>query len=115
MTVMSRSFGEYTTGVIPAFGILYIFLIISALACNSFAYDGNGMRLWILAPIERRSIIVGKNLNMFILAGIYSVVFLGVNEVIFRDLTAAALLFVLLSFVLYSSFFSHFGNWFSIK
>jgi hypothetical protein len=115
MTVMSRSFGEYTTGLIPAFGILYIFLIISALACNSFAYDGNGMRLWILAPIERRSIIAGKNLNMFILAGIYSVVFLGVNEIIFRDLSAAALLFVLLSFILFSSFFAHFGNWFSIK
>ncbi len=115
ITVMSRSFGEYTTGLIPAFGILYMFLITSALACNSFAYDGNGMRLWILAPIERRSIIVGKNLNMVILAGIYSILFLGVNEIIFKDLTAGALLFVVLSFVLYATFFAHFGNWFSIK
>ena len=112
---ISKSFGDFSTGLMPALGVLYIFLIVSALACNSFAYDGNGMRLWILAPIKRTSILMGKNLNLFILTAIYSAIFLGVNEIIFRDLSIGAVVFAILSFLLYSMFFAHFGNWFSIK
>jgi hypothetical protein len=111
---LSNQFGHYTEGMLAAGGVLYVFMIISMLACNSFAYEGGGMRSWILSPIDRRAILVGKNLMVLILAAIFTTFFLAVNEIVFGDLTLAALAFVVLAFILFGALLSHIGNWLSI-
>jgi predicted nucleic acid-binding Zn ribbon protein len=110
----TRAFGGYTDGLLAALGILYIFMLFSTLYCNSFAYEGSGMRSWILSPIERRSILLGKNINVLILCAFFCGLFLMINEVIFHDLSFNALVFVTLAFVLFGAFFAHVGNWLSI-
>jgi hypothetical protein len=111
---LTNQFGHYTEGMLAAGGVLYVFMIISMLACNSFAYEGSGMRSWILSPIDRRAILVGKNLMVLILAAIFATFFLAVNEIVFGDLTLAALVFVVLAFILFAALISHIGNWLSI-
>lgn len=109
------SFAIYTEGLLVAGGVLYIFLILSSLACNLFAYEGGGMRALILAPVDRRTILVGKNLTITFLAFAFSAVLLAINQLIFRDISLQALLFAALSFLLFASCFALIGNWLSIR
>jgi hypothetical protein len=96
-------------------GVLYVFMILAGVACNAFAFEEGGMRTLILAPIERRRILIGKNVVVVALALIFSLVLLTINEILFRDLTAPRLLFVALSFVVFAVLMSLAGNWFSIS
>ncbi|HKQ53579.1 MAG TPA: hypothetical protein VJT74_14480 [Pyrinomonadaceae bacterium] len=109
------SFAAYTEGLLVAAGVLYVFLILSSLACNLFAYDGGGMRSLILAPVARRTILLGKNLTIALLAFVFCAVLLVVNQLVFRDLSAAALAVAGLSFVFFAACFSVIGNWLSIR
>ncbi len=109
------SFAAYTEGLLVAAGVLYVFLILSSLACNLFAYDGGGMRSFILAPVARRTILLGKNLTIALLAFVFCAVLLLVNQLVFRDLSAAGLLVAGLSFVFFAACFSVIGNWLSIR
>jgi hypothetical protein len=114
ITGWTRHFGGYTDGLLAALGILYIFMLFSTLYCNSFAYEGSGMRSWVLSPIGRSSILLGKNINVMILCAFFCGLFLLINELIFHDLSFNALVFVALAFVLFGAFFAHIGNWLSI-
>jgi hypothetical protein len=109
------SFAAYTEGLLVAAGVLYVFLILSSLMCNLFAYEGGGMRAFILAPVDRRTILLGKNLTLFVLALLFCSVLLAVNQLVFRDLSLAALLFAWLSFIFFAACFSLIGNWLSIR
>ncbi|MBC7909139.1 MAG: hypothetical protein H7Y30_01480, partial [Pyrinomonadaceae bacterium] len=82
-----ESFAFYSEGLMAAFGVLYVFLLLSSLACNSFAFDGSGMRALILAPIERRAILIGKNVVIALIAIVFALLLLLVNQLVFRDLT----------------------------
>jgi hypothetical protein len=105
----------YSEGLLVAGGILYVFLILSSLACNLFAYEAGGMRSLILAPVDRRTILLGKNLTVAFLALVFSATLLAVNQLVFRDLTLPALAFAVLSFIFFAACLSLVGNWLSMR
>jgi hypothetical protein len=110
-----NSFAVYAEGLLVAGGVLYVFLILSSLACNLFAYEGGGMRALILAPVDRRTILVGKNLTITFLAFMFSSVLLAINQLVFRDVSLHSLVFAALSFILFAACFALIGNWLSIR
>lgn len=110
-----HSFASYADGLLVAAGVLYVFLILSSLACNLFAYEAGGMRSFILSPIDRRTILLGKNLTITFLAFVFCFVLLAVNQLVFRDLSLSALLFAVLSFLFFAACFAVIGNWLSIR
>jgi hypothetical protein len=116
---MARAFGgsfaRYSEGLMAATGLLYVFMIIAALACNLFGYEGSGMRALILAPVERRSILVAKNIVVTLLSLAFSIILISINQLVFHDLSLMALLFVAPCFVLYASVMALVGNWLSIR
>lgn len=105
----------YGEGLLAAGGVLYVFLVLSGLLCNQFAFEEGGMRALILSPIERWKILAGKNLAIVFVAFCFSTVLLAINQAIFRDLTAGALFFVVVSFVMFAAMISVIGNWLSIR
>jgi hypothetical protein len=110
-----NSFASYTDGLLVAAGVLYVFLILSSLACNLFAYEAGGMRSFILSPVDRRTILLGKNLTITFLAFVFCTVLLAVNQLVFRDLSLPSLLFAALSFLFFAACFAVIGNWLSIR
>lgn len=112
---ISSEFFLYGQGLIAAGGVLYVFLILSGLSCNLFAFEEGGMRALILAPVERRKILLGKNIVVITVALLLSLALLGINQLIFSDLSVPALIFTVMSFVIYGSLMSVIGNWFSIR
>jgi hypothetical protein len=111
----AASFAYYTEGLLVAAGILYVFLVLSSLACNLFAYEGGGMRSFILSPVDRRTILLGKNLTIAFLAFVFCTLLLAVNQLVFRDLTLPALGYAALSFTFFAACFAVIGNWLSIR
>lgn len=110
-----NSFAAYTDGLLVAAGVLYVFLILSSLACNLFAYEAGGMRSFILSPVDRRTILLGKNLTITFLAFVFCTVLLAVNQLVFRDLSLPSLFFAVLSFLFFAACFAVIGNWLSIR
>lgn len=111
----AESFALYGEGLLAACGVLYVFVVLSSLVCNLFAYEGGGMRILILAPVERRTILIGKNITLTLIALLLSTALIIVNQLIFRDLTIGALIFVALSFVMFAALFMALGNWLSVR
>jgi hypothetical protein len=107
-------FFNYGSGLMATTGILYVFLILAGLFCNQFAFDQAGMRTLILSPVDRKKVLLGKNISLSLLAFVFCSGLLVVNEIVFRDLSAGAVLFAALSFVAFASLISLIGNWFSI-
>jgi ABC-2 type transport system permease protein len=105
----------YTEGTGAALGVLYVFLITSALSANLFGYEAGGMRAYVLAPVARRTILAGKNLAGFVVSFVFTVAVVAVNALLYRDLTPRALLFTALCFVYFAAAAAVAGNWFSIR
>ena len=105
---------KYGEGFLATTGVLYVFLILSGLSCNQFAFEHAGMRALVLSPIKRRTILLGKNIATSTVALVFSAGVLAVNQLVFRDVTLQALLFATLSFVVFASLMATIGNWFSI-
>jgi predicted permease len=114
-TARVHDFVQYAGGLLATGGVLYVFLILSGIACNAFAFEGSGMRTLILSPIDRRKILMGKNLVITIVCLVFSAALLIVNQLVFHDLTPLKLVFVFLSFLIFASFMCLCGNWFSIR
>jgi predicted permease len=116
---MARTFGgafaQYGEGLMAATGLLYVFMILSSLACNLFGYEGGGMRTLILAPVERRNILIAKNIVVTLLSLAFSIILISINQLVFRDLSLRALFFVAPCFVLYAALLALAGNWLSIR
>lgn len=111
---IAEAFEQYGEGLMEAGGIAYVFLLISALACNLFAFEADGMRAYILAPVERRTILVGKNIVVTLLAFVYALIFVVVSQLVFRDLSLRGTLFATLCFLLFAPVLALAGNWLSI-
>ena len=111
----AHEFFEYGSGLMASGGVLYVFLILAGISCNGFAFEEGGMRTLILSPIDRRKILLGKNLAVTVLALVFSIILLTVNTIVFRDLTPDNLLFVVLCFVVFAALMSSIGNWLSIR
>ncbi len=112
---LAHDFFTYGHGLIATSGVLYVFLILSGLFCNQFAFEQAGMRTLILSPLSRKNVLIGKNLVTTLVALILSAVLLGINHVLFRDLTGKALLFAGFSFLIFAAMLSTMGNWFSVR
>jgi hypothetical protein len=108
-------FITYAGGLIAAGGVLYVFLMLTGLSCNLFALEEGGMRAFILSPLQRWKILVGKNIAVTILALVFSTFLLVVNAILFGDIGLGVLLFVVLSFVCFAALISVIGNWFSLS
>ncbi len=108
-------FMAYGSGLLPLGGVLYVFLILAGISCNSFAFEEGGMRTLILSPVDRRKILLGKNITVTLIALVFSTVLLILNTIIFQDLSFRAILFVALSFVVFAAISSTIGNWISIR
>ena len=108
-------FMHYGDALIATGGVLYVFMILSGIACNAFAFDGAGLRTLILSPVERRKILISKNLVISTVCFVFSILLLIVNQIVFRDLTLSKIAFVFLSFLIFAAFMSVIGNWFSIR
>ncbi|HLA10911.1 MAG TPA: hypothetical protein VJ023_09980 [Pyrinomonadaceae bacterium] len=111
----ANEFLHYGQGLMAAGGVLYVFLILSGLSCNLFAFEEAGMRALILAPVERKHVLLGKNIAVTVVALILSGALLLINHLIFRDLTLGSIFFVVLTFVIFAAMMSLFGNWLSIR
>ena len=114
-SAFATEFFKYGEGLIATGGMLYVFLILAGLFCNQFAFEYGGMRTLILSPVDRKTILLGKNIAVSTLALIFSAGLLLVNELVFRDLTFAAFLFVALSFCIFVTLMSVMGNAMSIR
>jgi hypothetical protein len=111
----SDAFFAYGSGLLLIGGVLYVFLILAGMSCNLFAFEEGGMRTLILSPIDRRKILLGKNIVLTLLALVLATVLLVVNTIIFRDMTSLNLLFLALSFIIFAAISSMMGNWLSIR
>jgi len=112
---ISNGFRAYGSGLLLIGGELYVFLILAGLSCNLFAFEEGGMRTLILSPIDRRKILLSKNIVVTFLALIFAIALLILNTIIFRDLTIDSLLFLVLTFVIFAAINSTIGNWLSIR
>ncbi len=105
----------YAEGMIATGGVLYVFLILTGVSCNLFAFEESGMRTLILSPVARAKILIGKNIAVTVMAAIFSAALLVLNEIIFGDLTLRALLFAALSFIVFAALMSTIGNSLSVR
>jgi hypothetical protein len=110
-----NDFLHYGGALMATGGVLYVYLIMAGIACNAFAFDGGGMRTLILSPIERRKVLMGKNLVIVAVCFVFSTALLIINQLAFRDLTVTTVIFVVLSFIIFGAMMSIAGNWFSIR
>jgi hypothetical protein len=113
--VQVTDFLRYGEGLLATGGVLYVFLILAGIACNAFAFDGGGLRTLILSPVDRRKVLIGKNLVIVLVCFVFSTALLIINQLVFRDLKPETLLFVFLSFIIFAALMSMAGNWFSIR
>ena len=108
-------FITYLSGLMATGGVLYVFLILGGISANLFAFEEGGMRTYILSPINRRKILIGKNIAGILVAFIFASLLLALNAIVFRDMNAGDLIFVALSFVVFAAIMSIYGNWVSIR
>ena len=113
--VSDGGFLKYGEGLMVTVGLLYVFLVLAGLFCNQFAFEKGGMRTLVLSPVSRKNILIGKNIGISILALIFSVGLLIINELVFRDLTLSVLLFAGLSFLIFLSLMLVMGNALSLR
>lgn len=111
----ATDFLAYASGLLATGGVLYVFLILAGLSCNAFAFEEGGMRTLILSPVDRRKILLGKNIGISFIALIFSTALLILNAIVFRDFTLSNLLFIALSFITFAAIMSTVGNWLSIR
>lgn len=113
-TRYSKSFFDYGEGLMATAGMLYVFMILAGLFCNQFAFDQAGMRTLILSPVDRKKVLLGKNISISLLALVFCTGLIAINQLVFRDVSLAALLFAAISFVAFAALMSLMGNWFSL-
>lgn len=114
-TLFTTDFLYYGEGMMASVGVLYVFLILTGISCNQFAFEEGGMRTLILSPVDRRTILVGKNIALTIVALLLSAVLLLINHLVFRDLTPRGLVLVAFCFVTFAATVSIIGNTLSIR
>jgi hypothetical protein len=111
----SNGFVTYGSSLLLIGGMVYVFLILAGLSSNLFAFEEGGMRTLILSPIDRRRILLGKNLVLTLIALVFCSALLVLNFILFRDTTPANLLFLAMTFIIFAAISSSIGNWLSIR
>lgn len=108
------SLEPFAEGIWTALGVLYIFMFTSTLSSNIFGFDGAGTRMWVLAPVERRLILIGKNIAVTFIAFAVAAATTLINWIVFRDLSPQGLIFTVLCFLFFAAVFATIGNWLSV-
>jgi len=90
-------------------------MILAGMSSNLFAFEEGGMRTLILSPVDRRRILLGKNVVLTLIALVFCSVLLILNVILFGDTTPANLLFLALTFIIFAAISSSIGNWLSIR
>ncbi|HEV2834936.1 MAG TPA: hypothetical protein VGW58_06445 [Pyrinomonadaceae bacterium] len=111
----AHEFWTYGSGLLASGGVLYVFLILAGVSCNAFAFEEGGMRTLILSPVDRRKILIGKNIAITFMALVFAIVLLTLNTIVFRDMTLENVLFLALAFITFAAIMSSIGNWLSIR
>jgi hypothetical protein len=111
----SNSFATYGSSLLLIGGMVYVFLILAGMSSNLFAFEEGGMRTLILSPVDRRRILLGKNLVLTLIALVFCSVLLILNVILFGDTTPGNLLFLALTFIIFAAISSSIGNWLSIR
>jgi hypothetical protein len=111
----STGFATYGSGLLLIGGLVYVFLILAGLSSNQFAFEEGGMRTFILSPVDRRKILLGKNIVLTLIALVFASALLILNFIIFQDTTPGNLLFLSLTFIIFAAISSTIGNWLSIR
>lgn len=109
------SFAPYLEGARAGLGVMYAFMVTSALVANCFGYDGTGVRAFVLAPVPRRAILLGKNLAMLCVIALAAALVTTANLIIYRDLSPRSLLFAALAFLFDAGLLFASGNYFSVQ
>ncbi len=112
---VSSGFLMYGSGLLLIGGLVYVFMILSGLSSNLFSFEEGGMRTFILSPVDRRKILLGKNLVLTLIAFVFASALLILNIIIFQDITPGNLLFLSLTFIIFAAISSAVGNWVSIR
>ena len=111
----SGDFVTYGSSLLLIGGMIYVFLILAGLSSNLFAFEEGGMRTLILSPIDRRKILLGKNIVLTGIALVFATTLLILNIILFRDTTPENVLFLSLTFIIFAAISSTVGNWLSIR
>lgn len=111
---LSVELWKYGEPLLTAGSILYVFLILTGLSCNLFAFEDAGMRTLVLSPVNRTNFLIGKNIAINSVALVLCTLVLVVSQVVFRDVTPGVLLFSVLTFLIYAPLTSVIGNWLSM-
>jgi hypothetical protein len=109
------SVAPYLEGARAGLGVMYAFMVTSALVANCFGYDGAGVRAFVLAPVPRRAILLGKNLAMLCVISAAVVLVTAANQIIYRDLSPGSLLFAALAFLFDAGVLFASGNYLSVR
>ena len=112
---VSSGFLVYGSSLLLIGGMLYVFLILAGMSSNLFAFEEGGMRTLILSPVDRRKILLGKNIVVTLIALLFATALLVLNILLFRDTTPDNVLFLGLTFVIFAAISSTIGNWLSIR
>jgi len=112
---VSSGFMTYGSSLLLIGGLIYVFLILAGMSSNLFAFEEGGMRTLILSPVDRRKILLGKNIVLTSIALVFATALLILNIVIFRDTTPGNLFFLALTFIIFAAISSTIGNWLSIR
>jgi hypothetical protein len=113
-----RAWGQispFAEGAGAVFSVLYIFTLVSPLSTNLFGSDGAGMRALVLAPVDRRLLLVAKNAAVTFVTLLLVVAGVFIGGLVFGDLTLPTLAFAALTFVTSAGLFAVFGNWLSLQ
>lgn len=105
----------YGQPLIVTAGILYVFLVLSGLFCNQFAFESAGMRALVLSPVDRKKILVGKNIATCVVVLVLSIALVAINQLLFHDVTWGDLLFGGLSFLTFAGMLCVMGNSLSMR
>lgn len=111
----STGFSTYASGLLLTGGMVYVFLILAGMSSNLFAFEEGGMRTFILSPIDRRKILLAKNIVVALIALAFATTLLILNIILFRDITTGNMLFLALTFVIFTTLSAIIGNWLSIR
>jgi len=111
----SNNFATYGSSLLLIGGMVYVFMILAGMSSNLFAFEEGGMRTLILSPVDRRRILLGKNVVLTLIALVFCSVLLILNVILFGDTTPANLLFLALTFIIFAAISSSIGNWLSIR
>ncbi|HET9405651.1 MAG TPA: hypothetical protein VFO39_00280 [Candidatus Sulfotelmatobacter sp.] len=110
-----RDFGVANRFAFPE-GLAFVLVIVTAQLClNSLAYDGSGVQLLLMAPIDFREVMLGKNLYHAVVIGIEIALVLAIVWLLLGPPGPLIISATILGAVFESVVLMTFGNWRSLK